>query len=871
MAVLADDALDQAEALHLMVQRDPQAAAQASRDLLGRLPRTGQAAPRCVATWALGRALFEMGEIDAALVELRRAVASAGRRHDARTRARVQGTLAWALVEAGRSGAALTVLRHAEAATPPEDLGRLLTQRVLVHFHRGELSDAVRAADRALDLLRAHHDSLGEVRLLVNRSIVWLNAGRPGEAERDLAAARPIAVRLGQDLIVVGIDHNLAVAAGRRGRIPESLRRFEVAARGYEALGSAGRSVAILEVDRAEVLLHAGLHREAARAAATAADLSGRAGHAVSAAESLLLQARALAEVGSEDAASAARAAATAFRQAGRRNWLVLARALEWEIDSAGSQRPRIARGRDLARALAEAGWVLEGQRLAALVALRSLERGTSESRIPELTDAPARRRAGPAWLRARWWYVEAVRRWRRHERRPALVAIEAGLRAIDDHRRAFDSLELRVGASSFGVPLATLALEIASAEGDARSVLRWAERWRASALATRPTRPPGAALTDALTALRTHHAALSSLGPDDPGYRRTAAALTRAESDVRRLARSSEGRAAAGISASALRDLGKALEDAVLVAYHEHDERVAAVVVRDGTTKLVDVGSRADVESESDHLAAAVHRGILYERAAIRVGAAATLAEETLLHGIDLGGERPVVIVPVGPLHKVPWGLLPALSGRPLTVTPSASTWLALRRAAATVAGRSLLVAGPTLDGAEREVQELGGILPDAVVVGASDSRVADVVELLEGVDLVHVAAHGTFRSDNPMLSSLQLADGPLTVYDLDQLRSVPSTVVLSACSAGTVATSRGAEVLGTVTVLLDRGVGHVVAPVTVLPDWPARTVMCSLYAGLAAGESVPVALAAVRRSAGAAGSPRDIVVAGVLTCFGH
>ncbi len=131
-----------------------------------------------------------------------------------------------------------------------------------------------------------------------------------------------------------------------------------------------------------------------------------------------------------------------------------------------------------------------------------------------------------------------------------------------------------------------------------------------------------------------------------------------------------------------------------------------------------------------------------------------------------------------------------------------------------------------------------------------------------------MHIAAHGTFRSDDPMLSSLQLADGNLTVYDLEHLRRVPSTVVLSACSAGAVATPGGSEVMGTVAVLLDRGVVDVVAPVTVFPDRLATAVMRTVYARLLAGDDVASALAAARRSAR---TDHDRVAAGVLTCFGR
>jgi len=50
----------------------------------------------------------------------------------------------------------------------------------------------------------------------------------------------------------------------------------------------------------------------------------------------------------------------------------------------------------------------------------------------------------------------------------------------------------------------------------------------------------------------------------------------------------------------------------------------------------------------------------------------------------------------------------------------------------------------------------------------------------------LAHVAAHGTFRADNPQFSSLHLADGPLTVYDLERIVRPPEWIVLSACEAG-------------------------------------------------------------------------------------
>src|SRR5262249_37820567 len=43
--------------------------------------------------------------------------------------------------------------------------------------------------------------------------------------------------------------------------------------------------------------------------------------------------------------------------------------------------------------------------------------------------------------------------------------------------------------------------------------------------------------------------------------------------------------------------------------------------------------------------------------------------------------GDGALVLVPPGGLHAVPWGLLPSLYGRVVSVAPSASTWLRARR----------------------------------------------------------------------------------------------------------------------------------------------------------------------------------------------
>ncbi len=98
-------------------------------------------------------------------------------------------------------------------------------------------------------------------------------------------------------------------------------------------------------------------------------------------------------------------------------------------------------------------------------------------------------------------------------------------------------------------------------------------------------------------------------------------------------------------------------------------------------------------------------------------------------------------------------------------------------------------LVAGPDLGTGGAEVPVLAAAYPAATVLGGGTATAEDVLAALDGAWLAHVAAHGTFRADNPLFSALRLDDGPLIVHDLERLRRAPYRLVLSACDSGVAA----------------------------------------------------------------------------------
>jgi CHAT domain-containing protein len=173
------------------------------------------------------------------------------------------------------------------------------------------------------------------------------------------------------------------------------------------------------------------------------------------------------------------------------------------------------------------------------------------------------------------------------------------------------------------------------------------------------------------------------------------------------------------------------------------------------------------------------------------------------------------------------------------------------------------VVVEGPGLPGAAGEVAALAGRYPDATCLVGPAATVAATATALDGAALAHVAAHGAFRVDNPLFSSLQLADGPLTVYDLEGLARAPRRLVLSACDAGLSGVRPGDELMGLAGALFALGMSTLVASVIPVPDAATKELMLALHRALQGGAGPAEALARAR-------SGQDPAVAASFVCFG-
>jgi CHAT domain-containing protein len=218
--------------------------------------------------------------------------------------------------------------------------------------------------------------------------------------------------------------------------------------------------------------------------------------------------------------------------------------------------------------------------------------------------------------------------------------------------------------------------------------------------------------------------------------------------------------------------------------------------------------------------------------------------------------------------LIGIPWGALAPLADRPVRVVPSAVAWWRSSLRTATT-DKVVLVAGPGLAGAEDEIAAIAHRYDGAVRFAPDAATSDDVKQAAAGAQLVHIAAHGRLRSDSPTFSSVQLADGPLTVHDLEGLPEPAHHWVLAACDLGNPGALAGPALEGVLAALLSGGAGAAVAAVVSVPDLPTRDLMVALHDRRATGMSLADAL---RRAGDSIDTtePTGFVAATAFSCYG-
>jgi len=858
--VLDDAALEAAFAALRSRQDSPSASLDAARRILDSDDISGLA--RLVALWAQALAERELNRLPDAELHLRAAIAVGEELADRARVAQLTSALVSVVAARGRSDEALAIADSVGDDLPVAERGDLEMKRAMVIEQLGRPAEAVEAYTRALALIVRGDDRVLEARLRCNRSVVLAHRGQIDEALTDALIAERLAVDNGQFFLAGGAAHNHGFTAGLQGDIVTALASFARADALYARVGYPGRSAGVLASDRCELMITAGLLAEARENGELAVRTLEGVGDVMDLAEARLLLARAC--LAQNDGDAAYRAAVTAgeeFRAAGRSGWVAISEFVALvAAESAGSSwnDDLAARAERIALDLERLGWRSESSAVRVVAAQTALRFGDARFARDQLQIAARSRDRGRSDRRAAAWLATAQLRAFEGNRGGAKRAAAAGLRMLADHQQTLGATELRVGATAHAERLARLGLQLALDDRRPREVFRWAEHVRANALATPTVHPPTASpLAAALVELRRRRSDLDESRRAGTFDGELEADVRRQELVVRDLAR------LVGIDASRTTHVAADdLQDRVgsarrLVEFIEADGVIHAVVVSELGYRLhTGLAAAADVRGLVDQVGFGLGR--LARSSVSAASQAASLASLTdalaqvdhaLLRPLRLGDDE-LVIVPTGVLHNLPWGGLPSITDRPHSIASSATRWMP--PVVPPARPRVVVIAGPRLDDGPGEVAAVRSSFARARTLVGSAATVAAALDLLATADIAHVACHGHFRSDSPMFSSLELVDGPLTVYDLESVGSPPRIVVLPACNAGVAAVSVGDELIGTASALLGIGVGHVVAPVTIVNDVATVDVMRSFHRHLREGDPAR-ALARTRTEIGA------------------
>lgn len=703
--------------------------------------------------------------------------------------------------------------------------------------------------------------------LYLNRGNLHLQRLELDQARRDLdrcvrLAAQETDGAVSSNSVLTDLEfmarHNLGYLEFLAGNLPRSLQLMDEA-----AAMPVGVSLGISALDKARVLLEAGL-TDAADQTLVAAEHEFRRGrlHQELAETELARADCAVMSHNLRAARTLAGSARTRFKRRGNDRWRRVADLTLLSADLADGRPASFLIGPAirLASEFSEQGLELQA-RIAELIACAALvAAGRLEEATRRFAGLTRMSRSDPIGVRLQQRAVAATLLKGSGERTRARREVHNGLTELSRHQAQFGSIDLQTASAIHGRELVNLDLELALAHHRPATLFNAVERGRAVSRRLTAVTPPAGESADLLAEVRQLTEIIKVIG-DDPAARADVAAMRQRTSALYDQLSAISWRAVGigeVVHPSSMAEVASAVEGhhKVLVSYVQFRGQWAAVLIGAGQPRLVRLPGD-DSPLELARRAQADLNVLAYVSLPTAMRRAVTASVTNSLERLDqlligpLGlTDQSLAIIPTGPTATLPWNCLPSLRGRPVEVAPTATSWLAGTLAVDNVGPVAVeSFSGPGLHAATDEAARVAELwVPHArssrahLGVDATRDRLS---EALATSTVVHVAAHGSHMKQNPLFSSLELADGPLFAYEIAD-RQVAPHVILSACELGQATTRPGDEALGLARVLLQLGSQCVVAGVAQVADDQAGQVMADYHTRLAAGDDSATALAA-------------------------
>lgn len=150
-------------------------------------------------------------------------------------------------------------------------------------------------------------------------------------------------------------------------------------------------------------------------------------------------------------------------------------------------------------------------------------------------------------------------------------------------------------------------------------------------------------------------------------------------------------------------------------------------------------------------------------------------------------------------------------------------------------------------IPGTLEEAARISGILPDTMTLCEHAATLENLRHYCRQANILHLATHGYFRNDNPLFSTLQLADVDLTLNQVYDLPLQASLVTLSACESG-LNQLRGNDLMGLAGAFLYAGAASLVVSLWHVQDASTAHLMQIFYQHLARGQRKAAALRAAQ-----------------------
>ena len=726
---------------------------------------------------------------------------------------------------------------------------------------RDRFDDARQCYQRALDVFTADGHAHDEALALRNLATCYNSLNQLGPALDTYVRSRTCASNLGLTRIVAAIDYNVAYLHYLRGDYDRALALYDAARAQSEAVRDRYHA-ALCDLDQAELALDLNLIREAEAFAASAGRRFRQLGLRYERAKASVH--RGLAEQRRGEWLAATRHllhARTLFTREHNTVWLTL-------IDLY------------LAVILVEHGRAREGERRGRAV-LRRLHRSPMQDRI-----------AFAHYVQARAFVelgrVDLARRHCRHALEslsrhpvPALACrvwqllgqLEIGAgrpgRARSALERSHQQVEMireQLGNDGHKVALlidklpiyqGLVRLALDAPKPDLARAFRFMEQAKARTLADQMAIGPSAARAD-LT-LKAHAGDLAATYREREALSRGRRSESTRRLDIERRIRRLALGAKKGARSSHAR-LEEAPDDLSslqaslspetrVVEYFVTNGQLLAWVVGPGEASVHELGPEREVERtlQALHLQFARCRWSDGRRVTADVALEHLDAlGHQLLEPLNakLSGAMHLVVVPHGTLHAVPWPAICAVYKRlgdhvTVSVAPSAAAYRRSLRPVRDGQTTALLVGVPDayapLMGAE--VRQVAARFAAPTVAIGAQATLQFFTREAGRARLLHVAAHGEFRADNPEYSSIQLADGRITLRDLHALQIDADLVTLSGCGTGRHMIEGGDELVGLSRGLMQAGARSVLASLWDVSDTAAALFMEAFYENLQRG----------------------------------